>query len=113
MSVTAQLRTGGALAVLLALTRERNEGHAGLNRRAPGRSRVRAALLPVRQELGLGRGQARRTSARGYPELRIDVDRDRPEPPQLGLAVPIFIDAPHVAAILNDYVVEPGAIGRG
>ena len=32
---------------------------------------------------------------------------------KLGLAMPIFIDAPHVTAILNDYVIEPISISRG
>jgi hypothetical protein len=112
MSVTAQLRTEGALAVLLALTRERNFRHAGLNRRARGRSRVRAALLSVRQELGLGRVQARRAPARRNAELWIDVDRDRPKPPQLGAAMPVLIDPPHVAAVFDDHVIGPIPISR-
>ena len=33
--------------------------------------------------------------------------------PQLGLAVPILIEAPHVAAILNNHVIEPVTISRG
>jgi ABC-type nitrate/sulfonate/bicarbonate transport system substrate-binding protein len=37
-------------------------------------------LAEAGQELGLGHVQVRRTSARGDPELRIDVQRDRPEP---------------------------------
>ena len=84
---------------------------AGLNRRAWGRSRVRAALLPVGQELRFRLFYAGRAPARRDAELWIDVDRDRPKPPQLGLAVPIFIDAPHVAAVLDDHVVEPIPVG--
>jgi hypothetical protein len=84
-----------------------------LSRGARCLSRVRSYLLPVTQELGLGRFQARRAPARRNAQHGVDVHRDGPEPPQLGPAMPVFIDAPHVAAILNDYVVEPGAIGRG
>jgi hypothetical protein len=75
---------------------------ADLGRRARGRSRDGTALLPVRQELGFGLVQAGRAPARDDPERGIDVHRDRPEPPQFGLAVPIFIEAPHVAAVLQD-----------
>ena len=64
---------------------------AGLGRRARGRSRVGAALLPVGQELGFGLVQARRAPACDDPEHGIDVDGDRPEPPILGRAVPILI----------------------
>ena len=39
--------------------------------------------------------------------------RDRPKPPQLGPAMAVFIDAPHVAAILNDHVIEPIPISGG
>jgi hypothetical protein len=85
----------------------------GLNRRAPGRSRVHAALLPVGQELGLGRVQARRPPARRDAEHGIDVQRDRPEPSQFRFAMPILIQPPHVATILDDDVIRPIAISRG
>jgi hypothetical protein len=108
MSVMAHL-----LAFLAGtLIRERDD-MAGLGRRARGRSRVGAAILPVGQELRFCFIYARGPPARDDPELRVNVDRDRPEPPQLGAAVSVFIDAPHVAAILNDHVIEPIPIGRG
>jgi hypothetical protein len=62
---------------------------AGLGRRARGRCRVDAALG---QESGLGLVQARRAPARDDAVPGIDVHRDRPGPPQLGLAVPIRDD---------------------
>ena len=33
--------------------------------------------------------------------------------PQFGLAVPVLIEPTHVAAILNDHVIEPVTISRG
>jgi hypothetical protein len=72
--------------------------HAGLNRRAPGRSRVRAALLPVRQELGLGRSQDRRPAARRDAEDGIDVHGDRLEPSQFRFAMPTLHGLPSGAS---------------
>src|SRR6202011_2152828 len=69
--------------------------HARLDRKAWGRSRVDAALLPVGQELRFCLFYAGRAPARRDAEHRIDVHRDRPKPPQLGPAVPIFMDTPH------------------
>jgi hypothetical protein len=86
-------------------------GHARLSRGAPDRSRVGAILLPSGQELRLCLFKARRAPARLNAELWIDVDRDRPKPAQLRRAMPIFIDAPHVAAILDDHLIEPIPIG--
>jgi hypothetical protein len=50
--------------------------HARLDRRALSGSRVRAALLPVDQELRFGRVQARRPAASRDAEHGIDVQRD-------------------------------------
>jgi hypothetical protein len=55
-------------------------------------------------DLRLSLIQARGAPARIDVPLGIDVDRDGPEPTQLGLAMPIFIDAPHVASVRNDHV---------
>jgi hypothetical protein len=85
--------------------------HARLNRRAWGRSRVRAALLPVGQELRFRLFYAGRAPARRDAELWIDVDRDRPKPPQLRPAMPIFIHAADGAAVLEHDVIEPIPIG--
>src|SRR3984893_3758251 len=82
MSVMAHL-----LAFLAGtLIRERDD-MAGLGRRARGRSRVGAALLPVGQELRFCSIYARGAPARDDPELRVNVDRDRPEPSRSALDV--------------------------
>jgi hypothetical protein len=70
-------------------------------------TRVGGALVPAGQELRLGLFEACRPPARSDAELGIDVDRDRPKPPQLGAAMPVLLNAPHVAAVLDDHVIEP------
>ena len=57
--------------------------------------------------MGKGEHKAPTTMSRGFG-LYI------PKPPQLGAAVPILVQATHVAAaVLNDRVVEPIPIVRG
>ena len=73
----------------------------------------RGIFCQLAKKLSLGLVQARCPAARGDPEPGIDVHRDRPEPPQLGLAMPILVKPAYVAAILDDYVVEPVTISRG
>jgi hypothetical protein len=57
--------------------------------------------------------QAGRTPARRDPLLGIDVDRDRPKPTVLWPTVPVLIKPPHVAAILDNHIIEPVLISRG
>ena len=72
-----------------------------------GGRRFGAALPPVCQELRLGLLQIRGTPARANAELGINVDGDGPEPSRGRSAVSVLIEAPHIAAIIDDDVVEP------
>ena len=38
--------------------------------------------------------------------------RDRPKPPQLGPAKPVLVETPHVAAVLDNDVIEPIPVCR-
>jgi hypothetical protein len=62
-----------------------------------GRRRTGYAWIAVDD----GRAPVRRDAEHG-----IDVQRDRPEPSQFRLAMPVLIQPPHVAAILGDDVIE-------
>ena len=47
-------------------------------------------------------GQSQR--ARQLNQMRY---ADRPKPTQIGRAMPVFVEAPHVAAVLDNRVIEP------
>jgi hypothetical protein len=41
------------------------------------------------------------------PSLGVDVDRDRPKPAQIWQGLAVFVQPPHVAAVLDNHVIEP------
>jgi hypothetical protein len=66
--------------------------------------------VPADQELRFGVFEACRPPARGDAQLGVDVHSDGPVPPQLRPAVPVLVLAPHVAAVLDNDVVEPVSV---